>query len=137
MEEISLLTKFCKVCTIFHLEENCRPLIGLSNKFQDFTHVVSTVTYGMGANFKLTRRFKREESQQEISGSLHVLVKSIPAFSIEGKASINITGKLLVIFLTTLAVFKFILDYFQPVLNSLDQSLPTHKLQNGLKYCML
>ena len=63
---------------------------------QDFTHVVSTVTYGMGANFKLTRRFKRDESKQEISGNLHVLVKSIPQFSIEGSAKINISGTLLV-----------------------------------------
>lgn len=58
------------------------------------THVVNKITYGQNAYFFFKRTLQKNEQSQEVSGSLQVVVKSIPSFSIEGKASIDLKGEL-------------------------------------------
>ena len=58
------------------------------------THVVSSIIYGMNGYFNFKRTLRHNENKQEIFGSLQVAVKAIPAFSIEGKASVDLKGTL-------------------------------------------
>ena len=57
------------------------------------THVVSKVLYGQNAYYFFKHSVSSNEKKEEIEGSLKVMVKAIPAFSIEGEASVNITGE--------------------------------------------
>ena len=59
------------------------------------THVVNKITYGQNAFFFFKRRLRSNEQSQSVHGNLQAVVKSIPSFSIEGKASIDLQGKLL------------------------------------------
>ncbi|RXN35957.1 stonustoxin subunit alpha-like protein [Labeo rohita] len=51
------------------------------------THVVTAVLYGAQAFLAFDRSFAEDEDKQEIEGELHVMVKKIPGFSIEGKGA--------------------------------------------------
>ena len=55
-------------------------------------HVVSSIIYGMNWYFKFNRIFHHNENKQEIFASIQAVVKSIPSFSIEGKASVDLKG---------------------------------------------
>ena len=57
------------------------------------THVVSKVVYGQNAYYFFKRSVSRKEKKEKIAGSLQVLVKSIPSFSIEGSATVKVTGE--------------------------------------------
>ena len=57
------------------------------------THVVSKVVYGQNAFYFFKRSVSRKERKEEIAGSLQVLVKSIPSFSIEGSATVKVDGE--------------------------------------------
>uniref|UniRef100_A0A7M5XEN6 Chitin-binding type-2 domain-containing protein n=1 Tax=Clytia hemisphaerica TaxID=252671 RepID=A0A7M5XEN6_9CNID len=57
------------------------------------THVVSKVVYGQNAYYFFKRSVSRKEKKEEIAGSLKVLVKAIPAFSIEGSATVKVEGE--------------------------------------------
>ncbi|XP_067219342.1 stonustoxin subunit alpha-like [Chanodichthys erythropterus] len=54
------------------------------------THVVTAVLYGAQAAMVFDRTFSEEENKQEIEEELNVMVKSIPAFSIEGEGSVHL-----------------------------------------------
>ncbi|XP_048067203.1 stonustoxin subunit alpha-like [Megalobrama amblycephala] len=54
------------------------------------THVVTAVLYGAQAAMVFDRTFSEEENKQEIEGKLNVMVKSIPAFTIEGEGSVHL-----------------------------------------------
>ena len=58
------------------------------------THVVSSIIYGMNGYFNFKRTLRHNENKQEIVGSIQAVVKSIPSFSIEGKASVDLKGML-------------------------------------------
>uniref|UniRef100_A0A7M5WSN9 Chitin-binding type-2 domain-containing protein n=1 Tax=Clytia hemisphaerica TaxID=252671 RepID=A0A7M5WSN9_9CNID len=57
------------------------------------THVVSKVVYGQNAYYFFKRSVSRKEKKEKIAGSLQVLVKAIPAFSIEGSATVKVEGE--------------------------------------------
>ena len=58
------------------------------------THVVSSIIYGMNGYFNFKRSLRHNENKQKIIGSMQAVVKSIPSFSIEGKASADLGGML-------------------------------------------
>ena len=58
------------------------------------THVVSSIIYGMNGYFYFKRALRHNKKNQKIFGSLQVVVKTIPAFSIERKASVDLKGTL-------------------------------------------
>ncbi|XP_051572430.1 neoverrucotoxin subunit alpha-like [Myxocyprinus asiaticus] len=53
------------------------------------THVVTAVLYGAQAVMVFDRAFSEDENKQEIEGNLNVMVKKIPAFSIEGQGAVK------------------------------------------------
>ncbi|KAL0195186.1 hypothetical protein M9458_008758, partial [Cirrhinus mrigala] len=55
------------------------------------THVVTAVLYGAQAFMVFDRTISEDENHQEIEGELSVMVKKIPAFSIEGKGAVQMT----------------------------------------------
>lgn len=57
---------------------------------KDVTHVVSSIVYGMNANFIFKRMKKEGETTQIVVGALTVAVNLV-VVSIEGRASLNIT----------------------------------------------
>jgi len=59
---------------------------------KDVSHVVSSVTYGLNAFFTFKKTTSNSKEKQEIQGTLQAMVKSIPSFSIEGKASLKVEG---------------------------------------------
>ena len=60
-----------------------------AKKDLDATHVISEVTYGFNAFLMFEKAYDKTEQAKEIGGSLHVLIKKIPSFSIEGSASVD------------------------------------------------
>ena len=58
------------------------------------THVISSIIFGMNGYFNFKRTLRHNENKQEISGSIEAIVKSIPSFSLEGKASVDLKGTL-------------------------------------------
>ncbi len=57
------------------------------------THVVAAVLYGAQAFMVFDRSFAEDENKQEIEGELNIMVKKIPAFSIEGKGAVKMTDE--------------------------------------------
>ena len=57
------------------------------------THVVNKIIYGQNAyfNFKYSKRTSYQI--KDVGGSLQAVVKAIPGFSIQGSASVKLTGK--------------------------------------------
>ena len=55
----------------------------------DATHVITEVTYGFNAYLMFEKAYDKTEQAKVIGGSLHVLIKKIPSFSIEGSASVE------------------------------------------------
>ena len=60
---------------------------------QKATHVVSKIVYGQNAYFFFKHAKKSGSERQDVAGSLQAVVKSIPGFSIEGSASVKLTGE--------------------------------------------
>lgn len=63
-------------------------------KNKQATHVVNRITYGQNAYFFFKRRLRKNEQSQSIQGNLEIVVKAIPSFSVQGKASIDMQGEL-------------------------------------------
>ena len=61
------------------------------SQYPDATHVITEVTYGYNAYMVFELETSSVLKKKSIYGSLHVLVKSMPQFSIEGSASLNLT----------------------------------------------
>ena len=57
------------------------------------THVVNKIVYGQNAYFFFKHSKQSSNEKQDVGGSLQVVVKSIPGFSIEGSASVKLTGE--------------------------------------------
>ncbi|XP_071539262.1 uncharacterized protein [Panulirus ornatus] len=55
------------------------------------THVVSGIEYGGQAFFVFERDHTSSSSDKNIDGSLHLLVKAIPTFSIDGEGKLNLS----------------------------------------------
>ncbi|XP_038657081.1 verrucotoxin subunit beta-like [Scyliorhinus canicula] len=55
------------------------------------THVVTGVLYGAEAFFVFDRDYSSSDNVQDVEGSLHVMVKKIPTFQIEGKGSLKLS----------------------------------------------
>ncbi|XP_016308771.1 stonustoxin subunit alpha-like [Sinocyclocheilus anshuiensis] len=55
------------------------------------THVVTAVLYGAQAFMVFDQMSSKDEKKQEIEGRLHVMVRKLPGFSIEGEGSVNMT----------------------------------------------
>ena len=90
------------------------------------THVVSSIIYGMNGYFNFKRTLRHAENKQEIFGSLQVVVKAIPAFSIEGKASIDLKGTLKDISRETeVTLYGDFLLQHQPT--TFDEAIQTYK----------
>ncbi|XP_072356712.1 uncharacterized protein, partial [Scyliorhinus torazame] len=55
------------------------------------THVVTGVLYGAQAFLVFDRDYSSGDNVQEVEGTLHVMVKKIPTFQIEGKGSLKLS----------------------------------------------
>ncbi|MBN3310810.1 STXB protein, partial [Amia calva] len=55
------------------------------------THVITAVLYGAQAFLVFNQTASKNESKQDIQGNLHVMVKKIPLFSIEGEGALKMT----------------------------------------------
>ncbi|MGH0174387.1 UNVERIFIED_CONTAM: hypothetical protein FKN15_013895 [Acipenser sinensis] len=58
---------------------------------QTATHVITAVLYGAQAFLVFDQMASTEEHKQEIQGTLHVMAKKIPLFSIEGEGALKLT----------------------------------------------
>jgi len=56
-----------------------------------FTHVVTSVTYGLDAVFVFKKLLKSNETEEMITGSLEIAINKIPGTSIEGSGNLTIT----------------------------------------------
>lgn len=56
-----------------------------------FTHVVTSVTYGMDANMNFKYILQESDSQEDIMGSLSVSVNAIPGMEISGSGEVNLS----------------------------------------------
>ena len=56
-----------------------------------YTHVVTSVDYGLDAIFSFKRLAKSHENKQSITGSLEISITKIPGATIEGSGSVNMT----------------------------------------------
>ena len=56
-----------------------------------YTHVVTSVDYGLDAVFSFKRLAKSHENKQSITGSLEISINKIPGTTIEGEGQINMT----------------------------------------------
>ena len=68
----SKTTKISKICTDAH------------SKKLPATHVITEVKYGFNAFLLFQTKKSKKETKQDIGGSLSIVIKKIPAFSIEG-----------------------------------------------------
>lgn len=57
------------------------------------THVVTGILFGAQAFFVFDREVSEKEDIQDIQGSLKVMIKKIPCFSIEGEGSVKMEDK--------------------------------------------
>ena len=90
------------------------------------THVVSSIIYGMNGYFNFKRKLYHNENKQQIFGSIQAVVKSIPSFSIEGKASVDLKGSLKNISKETeVTLYGDFLLQHQPT--TFDEAIQTYK----------
>ena len=90
------------------------------------THVVSSIIYGMNGYFNFKRTLRHDENKQKIFGSIQAVVKSIPSFSIEGKASVDLKGILKDISKETeVTLYGDFLLQHQPT--TFDEAIQTYK----------
>ena len=68
----------CKLVSDGGNQQNLRP-----------THVVTEVVYGLNGYMLFEKEFRSQSEKRKVAGSLSVVVKAIPSFSIEGHASVN------------------------------------------------
>ena len=61
------------------------------DRYKDISHVVTEVTYGFDAHMVFEKSTNEDFQNKQISGSLDVLIKSLPSIQIEGHASMNFT----------------------------------------------
>ena len=60
---------------------------------QKATHIVNKIVYGQNAYFFFKHSKQSSSEKQNVGGTLQAVVKSIPGFSIEGSASVKLTGE--------------------------------------------
>jgi len=65
--------------------------IECKNINRPYTHVVTSVTYGMNCNFVFKRDLSSSESKSNIEGELEIAIKSIPSFSISGSGNVSLS----------------------------------------------
>jgi len=56
-----------------------------------YTHVVTSVEYGLDAVFSFKRQTKLHENEMSVTGSLEISINKIPGATIEGSGSVNMT----------------------------------------------
>merc|ERR1711970_448579 len=56
-----------------------------------YTHVVTSVEYGLDAVFSFKRQTKLHENEMSVTGSLEISINKIPGTTIEGSGSVNMT----------------------------------------------
>ena len=62
-----------------------------------FTHAVTSVTYGLDAVFVFKKLLESHETEEQITGELEISINKIPGAAIEGEGSVNITDSDLMI----------------------------------------
>ena len=60
------------------------------------THVITSVTYGLRSYLLFEKDVLKTEYREEVGGSLSIAVNTVPSFSIEGQAAVDVNGKELV-----------------------------------------
>ena len=60
---------------------------------QKATHIISKIVYGQNAYFFFKHAKKSGSEKQDVAGTLQAVVKLIPGFSIQGSASVKLTGE--------------------------------------------
>ena len=71
--------KISKICTDAH------------DKKLPATHVITEVKYGFNAFLLFQTKKSNKQTKQDIGGSLSIVIKKIPAFSIEGSGDLKLT----------------------------------------------
>jgi len=66
-------------------EEECK------NINDPYTHVVTSVTYGLDCNFVFKYFLEEHESESKIAGDLEIAINNIPSFSISGKGEVDLS----------------------------------------------
>jgi len=66
-------------------EQECK------NVNDPYTHVVTSVTYGLDCNFVFKKMLEKHETESSITGELGIAINNIPSFSISGKGQVNLT----------------------------------------------
>ena len=56
-----------------------------------YTHVATSVTYGLDAVFVFKRLLASHETEEQITGSLQISINKIPGAAIEGKGNVTIS----------------------------------------------
>jgi len=56
-----------------------------------YTHVVTSVEYGLDAVFSFKRQTQLHENEMSVTGSLEISINKIPGTTIEGSGSVNMT----------------------------------------------
>jgi len=80
-----------KVRSIFKKTEKSKDGIKECLKGDQYTHAVTSVTYGLDAVFVFKRLLQSHETEESITGSLQIAINKIPGTTIEGSGSVNIT----------------------------------------------
>jgi len=62
-----------------------------------FTHAVTSVTYGLDAVFVFKKLLESHETEEQITGQLEISINKIPGAAIEGEGSVDITDSDLMI----------------------------------------
>uniref|UniRef100_A0A7N8YB98 SNTX thioredoxin-like domain-containing protein n=1 Tax=Mastacembelus armatus TaxID=205130 RepID=A0A7N8YB98_9TELE len=83
-------TSFKELSMVPHVERNTNPINNIKGVA---THVVTGILYGANAFFVFDSEKLDNSSIQDVQGSMEAVIKKIPSFSIEGKASVKLTDE--------------------------------------------
>ena len=72
--------------TVKNYIDECQP-----ENAAKYTHVVTSVEYGLDAVFSFKRQTKLHENKMSVTGDLEISINKIPGASIEGSGSLNMT----------------------------------------------
>eukprot|EP00092_Neocalanus_flemingeri_P019418 GFUD01021033.1.p1 GENE.GFUD01021033.1~~GFUD01021033.1.p1 ORF type:complete len:1054 (-),score=234.72 GFUD01021033.1:7-3144(-) len=94
-----------------------------------YTHVVTSVTYGLDCNFVFKYMLSEHETESSITGELSIAINNIPSFSISGSGSVNLTeSEKSLMERTSLKMYgDFSLDSDETIPSNFDQACGFYK----------
>jgi hypothetical protein len=85
-------TTSCETLSMAHLGKGNIKHTDVFDK-GDATHVVTGIMYGANAFFVFDRTVSESDSNRNVDGELHAMVKKIPCIEIDGNAALKLTEK--------------------------------------------